>query len=314
MHDVFDRVKRMITQSKFSYLLWSYISESKDKRYRHRLIKLVKNKRSELISELKIYVQKAHQDAQEFLRKAGESLDPLGETVTVNLIQGYPDELPLQTLKGYFGEVIAGLIAEHYAPFDIDTWKVPAFLFRFHEVAFQYLEFVRQTGKRKKSLPGRTGDDCLAFQTDDQGQIVRSLYCEAKCTRGHSNKMISDAHKKVSESEMVDIPQLIRIIIESKEPDAAQWVDALRQLLIRLPVPDDERYDLVSYVCRPPIRNSHSVRLPIDKPHPIYTASRRLEAVEIHIPDLDSVIQEVYGRTVPIDGLDAEEYADEEEI
>jgi hypothetical protein len=302
----------MITQSKFSFLVWSYISESKDRRYRHRLIKLVKNKRNELISELKTYIQKAHQDAKDCLRKSSVSLDPLGDTETDYLIQGYPEELPIPTSRGYFGEVFAGLIAEHYAPFDIDTWKVPVFLFRFHEAAFQYLEELRQTGKRKKSTLGRTGDDCLAFQCDDQGQIVRTLYCEAKCLKRHNTEKVADAHEKVSESVLVDIPQLIRIFRESSDPDASQWLNAMYQLLSKLPLSSDERYDLVSYICNPPTRTSQY--LPIDKPHPSYTASRRLEAVEIHFPDAESVIREVYGITDTIEDQNTEEYADEEEI
>ncbi len=304
----------MITQSKFSFLLWSYVSESDDKHYRHRLVKIVQNKRNELIAELKTYLHKAHEDAKQYFQKVAVSLDPLGDPVTDNLVDGYPEKLHMQTLKGYFGEAFAGLIAEHYAPFDVDTWKVPAFLFRFHDVAFQHLELMRQTSKQAKPIPGRTGDDCLAFQRDSDGKIVRSLYCEAKCTSTFYKKLAEDAHNKVSTAEIVDIPQLLRILQESCDPDAAQWVDALRQLWLRLPVPNDERYDLVSYVCRPPRRKNYWAWLPTDKPHPKYTASRRLEAVEIHLPDVASVIREVYGITDSVEVSDTEEDADEEEI
>jgi hypothetical protein len=315
MHTVSGRVKRMITRSAFSISLSNYVTESVNKRYRHHLIKVYANKRRDFIEELTIYVQKAHEDAKPYLRKVTEiSLDPLGEPSKHNIADGYPERLHMQTLKGYLGEVFAGLVAEYCSPFGVNSWKVPAFLFRFHDVAFQHLEFIRQTGSQAHPIPGRTGDDCLAFQLDNQGQIVRSLYCEAKCTPTHHTNMVIEAHEKVSTAEIVDVPQLIRILQDSSDPDAAQWVDALRQLRLRLPVPDDERYDLVSYVCSPPKRRNNWARLPTDKPHPQYTASRRLEAVEIHLPDVESVIREVYGITNSAEALDTDEYVDEDAI
>jgi hypothetical protein len=169
---------------------------------------------------------------------------------------------------------------------------------------------MRQTGRQANKIPGRTGDDCLAFQLDGQGQIIRTLYCEAKCLTIHNTTKVKEAHEKVSTADIVDIPQLIRILKESSDPGAKQWVEALQQLLLRLPLPDDERYDLVSYICSPPKRGDNWAWLPTDKPHPKYTASRRLEVAEIHLPDVASVIREVYGITDHVD----DDFADENEI
>src|SRR5258708_27178695 len=133
----------MITQSKLSPLLSNFVEESADKRYRHCVIKIYANKLDEFTAELTLYVQKAHEDAKQHLRKPlGISLDPLGAPIEVDPAEGYPQLFDMRTLKGYFGEVFAGLIAEHCAPFGEKTWKVPAFLFRFHDVAFQHLELL----------------------------------------------------------------------------------------------------------------------------------------------------------------------------
>src|SRR6266699_1690691 len=284
----------MITRNKFPSLLWNSVKESGDRRYRHRVIKAYANKQNELIEELKFYVQKAHEDARQCFNKlASNSLDPLGSSTKTNPAIGYPERLHMQTLKGYFGEVFAGLIAEHFSPFNEDKWKVPAFLFRFHLAAFQHLEKLRQVGGQANPIPGRTGDDCLAFRLDSDGHIVRSLYCEAKCTADHHPNMLTEAHKKVSESVIVDIPQLIEVLRDSSEPDAPQWIEALHQLRLGTPVTGYERYDLVSYICRPPIRIA--TWLSRDRPHPTYTAQRRLEAVEVHLTNVEDIIHAVYG-------------------
>ena len=285
----------MIVRSQFSALLSNSVTESVDKRYRHHRIIIYANKLNAFVGELTLYVQKAHEDAKQHLRKVlGNSLDPLVSSTEDDPAKDYPQLFDMITLKGYFGEVFAGLIAEHCSPFGEDNWKVPAFLFRFHIVEFQQLEQLRQTGGKAHRNFGRTGDDCLAFQMDDKGQITRSLYCEAKCTAKHDLKLIADAHEKVSKSVLVDIPRLIEVLLDSTEPDAPKWIDALRQLRLK-PIPKHERSDLVSYVCRSPGSGESWARLPSDKPHPKYTAGRRLEAVEFHLPDVESLIREVYG-------------------
>lgn len=54
-----------------------------------------------------------------------------------------------------------------------------------------------------------------------------------------------------------------------------------------------ERYDLVSYICgRHPKRDG--VWLPTEKPHASYKAKRRLEAVEVHLYDVENLVREVY--------------------
>src|SRR5258706_14386554 len=136
----------MITQNKFSDWLCDILNETPDKKYRHRLFKEYPNKRNEILKELTSYIQDAHEDARSRLRKLVENpLDPLGDLPAFDPTYGYPEHFHMDTLKGYFGEIFAGLIAEHFSPFEQEGWKVPAFLFRYHEVEFQHLEILRHT-------------------------------------------------------------------------------------------------------------------------------------------------------------------------
>src|SRR6266567_950791 len=98
----------MITRSKLSSILSSSVTESTDHRYRHQRIIVYANKLSEFIAELTLYVQKAHEDAKQHLRKVlGNSLDPLASSVEDDPIEGYPQLFDMITLKGYFGEIVA---------------------------------------------------------------------------------------------------------------------------------------------------------------------------------------------------------------
>ncbi len=126
-----------------------------------------------------------------------------------------------------------------------------------------------------------------------------SLVCEAKCTKDHDSGKIANAHEKVSETNAkpVDLTRLIDILQSYQDSVSSKWVAALRQLWMREDT-NYERYDLVSYVCgQHPIRNP-SGWIPTDKPHPAYTAGRRLEAVEVHLDNVDDLIDEVYGRKI----------------
>lgn len=290
-----------MTQSdKFSCWLLAQRSESADKQYRHCLLKEDLGHRSEILEDLTAYVQSAHEDARCRLRKlAGISLAPSGCAAPDDPAQGYPERLHIRTLKGYFGEVLAGLFVEHFSPFGLDNWQVPAFLFRFHSLAFDQLELWRQTDKEPGIIPGRTGHDCLAFQRDGDGRILRSLICEAKCTKDHSSNLISEAHETVSEANLkpIEILRLIEILQDCVNHDSDQWVESLRNLYFQDAESEYERCDLVSYVCgRSPVRDSRTAWVPTETPHTKYTASRRLEVVEAHLHDVEILICQVYAK------------------
>lgn len=155
----------MSLSNPFSSWLTSSVTVSTDRHYWHHYLVEQPEKQADILEELQLYVHKAHADARlHFQELAGYSLDPLNFGSSKDPVRGYPETLPMDTLQGCFGEILAGLIAEYFSPFGIDEWKVPAFLFRFHNAAFHRLEQLSQTGGEAKSVPGRFGDDCLAFQ------------------------------------------------------------------------------------------------------------------------------------------------------
>src|SRR6266852_5613517 len=136
-----------------------------------------------------------------------------------------------------------------FSPHDESGWEIPAFLFRKHNVAFEQLEAFFQGGTDELGrIPGRTGDDCLAFCRDNTGSITKSLYCEAKCTASHDSGMIAKAHVKVGSSSMVSIPQLVEILQRRDSPEAKKWIDALRKYRMRLTLKSAHRLNMVNYV------------------------------------------------------------------
>lgn len=277
------------------------VQKSTNGKYEHALGSEDSDVRADVLPRLKVFISEAHDDARKRLRAlVGSSLDPLGEDDARDPADGYPEKLHLQTLKGYFGEVLAGLVAENLEPFGHNDWEVPAYLFRFHLVEFQQLDFIGQTGKNADLRPGRTGDDCLAFRRTDDGDIVAALFCEAKCTKGHRSTLIDDAHQKSSLANLlpVDLLQLIEVLSDSEAKSAARWVKSLRKLYLKGPNPgrNYERLDQVTYVCgkRPATKGKKSW-ITADKPHAKYTAGRRLHVAEIHLVDVEDLIAEVYG-------------------
>lgn len=278
--------------------------KSADKKYYHRHLDENLAIRTAIHQELQKLIHKAHEDARQKLRNlAGisQSLDLLEEAETLGIdttiIDDFPRYLELKTLKGYFGEIMAAVVAEHFNPLD-EEWQVFAFPFRLHQTAYHALEKVRQEGGSAPTIIGRLGDDMLAFQCDDGGKITRVLFCEAKCTANHDSNLIAEAHKKSSDNKLIpnDCLTLIEILKDyatsgSKEE---QWIKSLRHLWLSVKNPIHERCDLITYICGlPPVRESTPI-IPRSFPHENYIVKRRLEAVEIHLHDVNGLIEEVY--------------------
>ncbi len=160
--------------------------------YCHLLIRQKEDVDSAVWDELFVYIDHAHAGARQALRAPLEdSLHPLQHNTEVDPAFGYPHKLGDTALKGFFGEIIAGIVAEYYTGDGEHEWEVPVYLFRTHVVAFQQLEVMKQTDDWERHIVGRTGDDGLAFARDENGRIVAWLACEAKCTGNHSSTLIS---------------------------------------------------------------------------------------------------------------------------
>lgn len=282
-------------------------TERKEHHYTHRLLTENLEHREHILSDLKQTVQHAHEDTKRHLRKlAGLSLDPFNVTdVSTNSssnnfigkdpTKGYPEKLDVTTLKGYFGETFAAIVAEYFPHFGMSGWKVPVYPFRFHKSAFYALEKWRQTGIEPGKIPGRHGDDMLAFRRDAAGNITHSIVCESKCTDSHRTDLIAEAHEQASSPNIrpFDIIFLADALEDYSDTNSKNWAQALRAFYFRDVRAENERCDLVSYICGKSPKRS-TTWLSLDAPHPNYTAGRSLESVEIHLQDVDELIKEVY--------------------
>ncbi|QLE40705.1 DEAD/DEAH box helicase [Nostoc sp. C052] len=109
--------------------------------------------------------------------------------------------------------------------------------------------------------------------------------------------MIAEAHKKASVPHIkpVDIPQIIEILQDYDDPFSSEWVNSLRVLWLEKVDINYERCDLISYICgKHPVKNPTWISP--EKPHEEYTAGRRLEAVEIHLHEVENLVTTVYNQ------------------
>ena len=261
--------------------------------YRHTVLSEDSAHRDGGLSALAHAVDRAHHDAKTYLADVfATTLDPFGED---QLAKDYPSQLNTLTLQGYLGEIFAGLYAENYAPHGV-RWEVPAFLFRFSNAAIEGLDRRLQLGGEATRVPGRTGDDCVAFLRDGPGRIVAWLNCEAKCTITYPGALIADGHRQLSRPLVspVSLYQMIDILRASDDPANQRWVAALRLLRTEAAgIDGPTRADLFICVCgRKP--RQHSTWITPDRPHREYDPKQPLEAVELHLDNLDAVLTAVY--------------------
>lgn len=277
---------------------WLVAATSENGDYRH--LHLVENPRfrTDAIRVLRSIRKEVHKDAKRYLAKLTQnSLDPLGDSVPSSVADAYPGSLHLSTKKAYFGEIMAGVVAENFASTPPGQWRVPVFLFRYHQSAFDQLERWREVGTSPSHVPGQSGDDCLAFHVGGEGFVTATLVGEGKCTNDHHASMIADAHSKVSSTALrpISLSRAMGILHDLvAEPEAAEWLNFLSELYHRKDLSDKyKRADLVSYICgRFP--KTKPTWAPTLQPHSSYNASRELECVELHLSDVDELVKEIY--------------------
>jgi len=268
--------------------------------YCHLLLRQREDIVSEVWDEIYAYIDHAHEGARQALRAPLEdSLHPIHHGTDVDPSFGYPHKLADTALQGFFGEIVAGIVAEYYAGNDEHEWEVPAYLFRTHIVAFQQLELMKQTDNWERQVVGRTGDDGLAFERDEDGRIVAWLACEAKCTRNHSSTLIEDNHVKLSQAvtRPIDLLRLIDALKDYRDDDYSRtWIAALRRYLWEHSQnPAAVRCDFSMYVCGTcPKRNR--TWIPTSAPHRGYTGGRSLTCAELHLTGVGSIIRSIYER------------------
>jgi hypothetical protein len=259
-----------------------------------------------LRDELIAYAQEALDDARTRIRRGFEDhLSPFSDPVD-DPAAHYPAMLNRITLQGYLGETLAGLAVEHFGAFDKRDWHVPAFLFRFHDQEFQHLDLINERflmgevhdpDAVAERRPGRTGDDALAFRVDQAGKITHVLTLEAKCLAKSNTGTIADAHGKLSAgtTRPSGIRELITLLSDYETDEAQEWVKRLLELY-RDGFRTAERCDGLAYtVGNSPVKPAERVSwLPVDAPHPSYTATRRFEAMEFQLEDLEGLVDTLY--------------------
>ena len=273
---------------------WLGATRTADGTYCHVLIAENPDERAEGVRTLSEVVEQAHADAlQEFRRLYAVSLDPLTPGMSAHTPpDSYPHGLHTSTLQGYLGEIIAGVVAENHDPHDI-TWTVPAFLFRAHEQAREALVRRFQLGGPARPIPGRTGDDCVAFALNDDGTVKAWLNAEAKCTHDHDSGLIAKGHAQLSSAitAPVNLYRIVDIVRTSSDPRDAAWTAPL-ELFLR-GGSEAQRYDLFMYVCgRPPVRDT--TWMTTNAAHAAYTRQGTLAAVEAHLDGFDEVLLASY--------------------
>ena len=271
--------------------------------YGHRLLEQVGVTDGTLVNAFRPYFESAHLDARShFHEQIGIDLHPDAEDEGVHAI--YPGCLPRKAKRGLFGEVMAGMLTEHYSFVGEHEWRVPIFLFRYHADVEAYLFALARDPTRTRQVFGRFGSDFLALALDAEGYVVRYLVGEAKWRRSLTQATVDSlllGDDGIWHQLNVDINlphglrQLQRLL---REHDPHGWAAAIvsldRALLVKSAVPIP-RTNLV-LICGngSAKRKAREVLIDWEAKPAEYTAPHDLQVVELILSDGEQLIDEIY--------------------
>lgn len=294
---------------------WLSSHPSETGNYGHLLLTQACAKDQSLVKALRPYFESAHADArQHFHELMGMDLHP--EASAPGGHAQYPRCLPITARRGLFGEVMAGLLTEHYEFIGKHDWKVPIFLFRHHEDVERYLFALARDPSLVRAVFGRFGSDFIAIAIDANGEVHRYLAGEAKwrknLTQTATDNLLLGVKKTDADGNVYrapgiwsqlnrdsDVPhglrQLQRLL---KERDPAKWSATIlsldKALLLKNPVPL-ERTNLVLLAGNTPA-GKDPLQPWVDwqalPPH--YKAPHDLQVVELFLTDGETLIDEIY--------------------
>lgn len=284
---------------------WLVPTQSQNATYYH--LHLLENKanRRAILPILARYARDAHSDSVAEIRRITVGrLDTRQTSQRDQVLAAYPNACTDTTLKGYFGELMAGLVAEAFSPKG-EAWHVPAFLFHTHDLLFQELIRFVHVRDHVRQVVGHSGADCLAFSTTgNTASITRVLICEAKCSSTHRSDLIVDAFESLNsgttESAQVSLVRIIDALHRRATPVARTWIGRLEHFKDSGSMTDQSRDDLLTYVYGTRPRTAGARRIAQDAPNSAYTARRRLTATELSLDaDVTALVRDVYRMAFP---------------
>ncbi|GAJ96080.1 hypothetical protein [Rhizobium rhizogenes] len=293
-------------------------SDPVDGRYGHLLLVENPERDDDLGNQLRPYFESAHGDAREyFAGEIGISLHPDADEDDDDASLLYPGCLPDTAKRGLFGEVMAGLVTEHYEFVGGHEWRIPIFLFRYHADVEKYLFDLARDAARERAVFGRFGSDFIGLKLDDDGAVVRLIVGEAKWRAELSDSEVQTLmlgkwkkNKRTGERKRaggiwfeinrdLDVPhgvrQLQRLLKErDRDGHAAAIVSMDKALALRNPVPMP-RTNLIMIVGNGKATRDEGEPLLVWKTIPEeYTSRHDLQVVEVILKDGEDLIDEIY--------------------
>jgi len=172
---------------------WLESNLTENANYGHALLEQKNADFDSLSDELRPYFESAHLDARKYFHDViGIDLHPDAADIPAVGHAVYPERLPTTARRGLFGEVMAGMISEHYPLIGKHKWVVPVFLFRHHGDVKQYLFDLVRDAARKRQVFGRPGSDFLGISLDASGNVERYIVGEAKWREKLSDLIVED--------------------------------------------------------------------------------------------------------------------------
>ncbi|HEY0313816.1 MAG TPA: aminotransferase [Allosphingosinicella sp.] len=290
--------------------------------YGHLLLEQQSPCDDQLIAELVPYFESAHGDARAFFHEQmGIDLHPDADAPGAHAT--YPSCLPPISRRGLFGEVMAGLVTESFAFVGGHEWRIPVFLFRFHEDAEQYLFALAREEGRKRQVYGRRGSDFLGVALNDEGEVVRIIVGEAKWRKALQKAIVHElmygkdvTNKKTGITKNdghgiwaqinKDVPvphglrQLQRLIRELDPETFSAAILSLDRVLIVRDAEPLPRTNLIFISGNDvPSRGAAVSLIPWQEMPEDYTAGHDLQVVEMILTDGEEVIDGVYDALWP---------------
>ncbi len=278
---------------------WLEAYETIHEKYGHLLLEQVG---SITASDLRPYFESAHSDARKhFHSQMGIDLHPDANSGNSTVV--YPNDLPPTAKLGLFGEVMAGLITEHYHKLLVGNrpWSIPVFLFRYHADAETYLFTLVRDGTSTRQIFGRHGTDFMALHMDEQQNVVELLLGEAKWRKVFNgstyNTVITGIWEELNARKAIPhgVRQM-RNLLHEESPD--KYAAAIVSLDKALLVSNGHNLPWTNLVLlvggRGKTREKMECLTGWKKPPSGYSASQNLQVVEVALKDGQNLVAELY--------------------